>query len=64
MGKAEITGIFALKEYWSRALENQPDLNFKVLNIFSGADMIVITYVNHIEVKAAETLHFDENNMM
>jgi hypothetical protein len=64
MGKAEIRGIVALRKYWSRALENQPDLHFKVLDIFSGVDMMVITYVNHNEVKAAETLHFDENAMV
>ena len=59
VGHGEIHGREALEEYWSRALIRQPDLQFTVENLFEGYEMMVITYRNHRDVLAAETLYFD-----
>lgn len=59
VGDGEVRGIKALRDYWQRALDGQPDLRFDIQNVFQGHDMIVITYRNHRDVLAAETLYFD-----
>ncbi len=64
VGEGELHGIKALRDYWGRALEKQPDLKFEVLNVFKGHQMMMITYLNHRSVRAAETLFFDENGQV
>ena len=59
VGQGELHGRADLRAYWARALERQPDLTFRVVDVFEGHDMIVITYRNHRDVLAAETLRFD-----
>jgi len=59
VGSGEIKGKRDLRQYWSKALQRQPLLKFEVLNVFSGHDMLVITYLNHTHVLAAETLYFN-----
>lgn len=59
MGIGEIVGVAALSEYWAKALQRQPDLNFRVDHVFEGFEMCVISYTNHKGVQAAETLYFD-----
>lgn len=63
-GSAEITGIDALRDYWSRALAAQPTLTFHVDAIFQGYRALVITYTNHNDVKAAETLEFGADGLV
>lgn len=60
-GSGEITGKKALRAYWAAALDRQPDLKFSVQDVFEGHEMLVISYLNHRGVLAAETLYFDEN---
>jgi len=64
MGTSEINGKADLKIYWAQALEQQPTLVFKVHSVFEGANMMVITYSNHRNTLAAETLYFDENGLV
>lgn len=64
VGSGEIKGKAALREYWGRALEKQPDLKFAVQNSYLGHDIIVITYLNHKNVQAAETLRFDASGLV
>ncbi len=59
VGTGEITGKPALRAYWAAALERQPDLAFRVTDVYEGHEMLVIAYVNHRGVRAAETLYFD-----
>ena len=58
-GSGELKGKAVLRAYWATALERQPDLTFRVQDVFEGHDMMVITYMNHRDVLAAETLYFD-----
>jgi hypothetical protein len=64
VGQGEIFGKEALKVYWSAALKRQPDLQFRVQDVFEGHKMIVISYLNHRGVLAAETLYFDEAGLV
>lgn len=63
-GCGEIHGKPALRAYWSAALERQPNLSFVVVDVFSGHGMLVITYRNHRDVMAAETLRFGPSGLV
>ena len=63
-GAGEIVGRDALRAYWAAALEKQPDLRFRVQDVFYGHEMLVIAYRNHRAVLAAETLYFDADGMV
>lgn len=60
VGQGEIYGKQALKEYWAAALERQPELRFRVQDVFEGHGMLVISYLNQRAILAAETLYFDD----
>jgi ketosteroid isomerase-like protein len=64
MGTGEIRGKSNLKIYWSQALQKQPNLKFKVINVFEGVDMMVITYRNNNNALAAEILYFDREGLV
>lgn len=61
VGSGELHGKEALRKYWSKALSRQPDLRFQVLDVYEGHAALVICYVNHKGVHAAETLYFDNS---
>lgn len=61
VGSGEIVGKERLRAYWSKALDRQPDLTFRVQSLFEGHDMGVIVYANHRDVLAAETFYFDSD---
>lgn len=60
VGRGEVQGKQALREYWAAAIDRQPDLRFCVQDVFEGHEMLVISYLNHKAVLATETLYFDE----
>lgn len=64
VGEGTIHGQAALRRYWGKALERQPDLRFTVVDVFEGHDMMVITYRNHRDVLAAETLRFGPDGLV
>ncbi|MEM6566021.1 MAG: nuclear transport factor 2 family protein [Pseudomonadota bacterium] len=64
IGQGEVRGQDALRAYWSKALETQPDLSFVVVDVFEGHGMLVITYRNQRDAFAAETLRFDLNGLV
>lgn len=64
LGTTEIKGKDELRRYWSQALIRQPNLRFRVQDVFLGADMMVITYLNHNDILAAETLYFDTDGLV
>lgn len=63
-GHGEVRGKPALRAYWAAALVTQPDLRFAVQDVFEGHETLVISYLNHRGVLAAETLWFDENRQV
>lgn len=64
VGDGEVRGLEALRAYWAAALSKQPDLHFTVQDVFEGHDGLVITYMNHRGVLAAETLHFGADGLV
>lgn len=64
VGTGELRGKDALRDYWSRALEAQPDLSFVVVDVMHGHGMCVITYRNHRNALAAETLRFGADGLV
>jgi len=64
VGSGEIEGKENLRAYWGKALAGQPDLNFEVLDVFEGYDMLVILYRNHMGIRATETLYFDDSGQI
>ncbi|WP_299502762.1 nuclear transport factor 2 family protein [uncultured Roseobacter sp.] len=63
-GSGVIRGKAALRSYWAQALEAQPDLIFTVEDVFEGHEMMVISYLNHHGVLAAETLYFGADGLV
>lgn len=63
-GTGIIKGHTALRSYWAAALETQPQLAFRVQDVFGGFEMMVISYLNHRDVLATETLCFGENGLV
>ncbi|MBB96530.1 MAG: hypothetical protein CML68_18275 [Rhodobacteraceae bacterium] len=63
-GDGEMRGKDALQAYWAAALQKQPDLAFRVQTVFEGHGMIVIVYLNHRDVLAAETLYFGADGLV
>lgn len=59
VGQGTLVGHMALRAYWGEALNRQPDLRFEVTEVFSGHEILVLTYRNHKGILAAETLRFD-----
>ncbi len=64
VGQGEIHGRDALRSYWARALAQQPELSFVVVDVFHGHGMLVITYQNQAGVLAAETLRFGTDGLV
>ena len=64
VGYGEIHGKKKLREYWEAALKKQPELTFYVQDVFEGHEMLVISYLNHRNILATETLYFDDNGLV
>ena len=64
IGVGVVEGADVLRDYWTRALTRQPDVRFKVSDVFYGHEMIVITYTNHVGRLAAETLRFNDHGLV
>lgn len=64
VGSGELRGKTALRAYWDAALTKQLDLSFVVVDVMHGHAMMVITYRNHRNVLAAETLRFGADGLV
>ena len=64
VGNGEVRGKQSLRTYWGKALAAQPNLRFAVTNVYEGHNMMVITYRNHNDVQAAETLRFGAEGLV
>jgi len=60
-GKASVTGIAELREYWRKALDVAKELRFDISDVLIGSDAITILYRNHRGQDVAETLVFDSD---
>lgn len=54
-----IRGKAALREYWTAALSQLPDLHFEVLGVYRGVSTLVINYRNQAGTLVNEVLIFD-----
>jgi ketosteroid isomerase-like protein len=57
-GNGRVIGKAALRSYWGQALANSPNLKFDLIDVYAGFECVTITYKNHREQHAAETLEF------
>ncbi|MUM16558.1 nuclear transport factor 2 family protein [Mycobacterium sp. CBMA271] len=64
----ETGGVFrgkeAIRAYWSKALESNPDLHFEPVNVYVGVTSIVINYRNHRGDLVNEVLIFDGDSVI
>jgi len=56
--EGRVVGKAAIRAYWQKGLELNPDLRFKVVRAFSGVDVIVIEFLNEKDRLRAEILKF------
>ncbi|MCF6385855.1 nuclear transport factor 2 family protein [Mycobacterium sp. MBM] len=54
-----IRGKAALRDYWTTALAQLPDLHFEVLGVYRGVSSLVINYRNQAGGLVNEVLLFD-----
>jgi hypothetical protein len=58
IGTGRVVGIDALRAYWRRGLDANPDLHFKLDGVLVGFEALTILYRNHRGQQVAETLEF------
>ena len=58
-----VRGKEALRAYWSRGLELNPDLRFEPRRLLVGADSIVLSYTNQRGQECAEVLVLGEDGL-
>src|ERR1700744_4081573 len=56
-----LRGKEKIGDYWSRALEKYPDLEFKLIDVLSGIDTVIIYYHSILHKKAAELFIFNSD---
>jgi ketosteroid isomerase-like protein len=54
-----VRGKPALRDYWTRALQQIPDLRFVVEDVYQGVDTIAIGYRNQADARVCEVLRFN-----
>jgi hypothetical protein len=59
VGKGRVVGIDALRAYWRRGLDANPDLHFELDSVLAGFEALTILYRNHRGQQVAETVEFD-----
>ncbi len=59
--KGFIQGKDNIRAYWGKALENNPDLQFRIINIFYGINCLTIYYESlSIQKQVVENLFFND----
>lgn len=53
-----LRGKAAIRDYWSRALAQRPDLHFELVHVFAGAGSVTVAYRGHRGL-SAEVFWFD-----
>ncbi len=57
-----LKGKQAIREYWKKALEKFPDLEFKFFDATKGLNSVVLYYQSVMNKKAMEVMFFNEQN--
>jgi ketosteroid isomerase-like protein len=60
-GHHSVSGLPALRDYWTKALAAAGDIRFEILRVAVGGDALTIHYRNQRGQEVAETLVFGEN---
>lgn len=58
-----IRGKAALRDYWALALRGNPDLEFELVNVYTGVDTLVLHYRNQKGELINEVLTFREGRV-
>jgi hypothetical protein len=58
-----LTGKSAVGEYWTKALDLNPNLHFNLITTLIGANSTTIYYQGHRGL-SAECFHFDDDRMV
>jgi ketosteroid isomerase-like protein len=58
-----VTGKDALRDYWRRGLELNPDLHFEPRALLVGDESIVLSYTNHRGQECAELLVLGDDGL-
>lgn len=53
-----VRGKDALRNYWTLALQRNPDLHFELVGVYAGVDTIVLHYQNQLGSLVNEVLTF------
>ncbi len=64
VGTGLIQGKAALREYWGKALDVAPHLEFELQRVYAGFDVLTIAYTNHRNQQAAETCEFGADGLV
>jgi ketosteroid isomerase-like protein len=59
-----VRGKTALRDYWTTALAQQPDLQFELVDVYRGESTLVINYRNHRGQLVNEVLTFDADGLV
>ena len=59
-----LKGKAKIREYWARALERFPDLEFELIDVFVGVRSLAIHYRAVLGKLATEVLFFDEAGLV
>jgi hypothetical protein len=59
-----LRGKDAIRAYWAIGLERIPDLHFEVVDVYTGMDVVVIHYRNHVGGLVNEVLHVNEDGLV
>lgn len=59
-----VRGKEALRDYWTTALGQQPDLRFELVAVYRGSSTLVINYRNHRGQLVNEVLIFGADGLV
>jgi ketosteroid isomerase-like protein len=59
-----VRGKAALRDYWTTALNQQANLHFELIGVYSGGSTLVINYRNHRGQLVNEVLTFDGDGLV
>jgi len=59
-----VHGKAALRDYWTTALAQQPELRFEIVGVYRGQSTLVINYRNHRGQLVNEVLTFGADGLV
>ena len=59
-----LRGKEAIRGYWAVGLERIPDLHFEVIDVYTGVDVVVVHYRNHVGGLVNEVLHHNADGLV